>query len=382
MLSFEKSHQDNHQDLSIKVIGIGGGGGNALKEMMSFNIPGVELICANTDMQALNESPIKTKVQLGETLTKGRGAGSLPEVGRDAAEESREHLRQILSGADIVFIATGMGGGTGTGASPVIANIAREIGILTFAVVTKPFAFEGKSRMKKAEEGLKRLRDEVDCLLVIPNDRISEQNADKRAKSRSGLDSFAEVNYVLRDGVMILAEIIQKTGLINIDMADVKTLMLEKGVAMFGIGQASGENRAQIAVEKAISSKLLENTNISKAKGIIVGVTAPPDYEHDEYLKVGEVINDLADEDAEIKFGLFIQENQEDIFKVAVYATGIEENDEEKSSNSDFLSSIFNNNAIPMQPMDAPPTFSESAPRRFEEEEEKKSFFDFFRRKK
>lgn len=311
---------DNDTHVLIKVIGVGGGGCNAVKQMMDFDLEGVELISANTDMQVLKKSPIQNKLQLGMQTTRGMGAGSKPEIGRRAAEEDRERIQESLTGADMVFIAAGMGGGTGTGAAPVIASIARQIGILTVAIVTKPFFFEGSKRMRMAEAGLEVLKEEVDCLIVIPNDRI----ADVMGEDASLLGSFKTVDDVLKNGVQSIANVIQKEGLINMDLEDVKTIMSERGIAMMGTGEAQGENRARAATEKAISSPLLENIDLSSARGLLVNVLANENIKASEYQEVGTLVYELIDEDTvNVKIGMMIDNDIDETLRVTVIATGI-----------------------------------------------------------
>lgn len=312
--------EDSTPQVLIKVIGVGGGGCNAVKQMMDFDLEGVELISANTDMQVLKKSPINKKLQLGVHTTRGMGAGSKPEVGRRAAEEDAEHIREVLTGADMVFIAAGMGGGTGTGAAPVIAGIAREMGILTLAIVTKPFFFEGAKRMRMAEEGLEVLKNQVDCLIVIPNDRISEVMGNDAPL----LDAFKTVDDVLKKGVQSIANVIQKEGLINTDLEDVKTIMSERGIAMMGAGEAQGEDRARQATQKAISSPLLENIDLSSARGLLVNVSASRGIKMPEYHAVGDLIFNMIDEEVvNVKIGLLIDDDLGDTMRVTVVATGI-----------------------------------------------------------
>lgn len=320
----------------IKVIGAGGGGCNAVKQMMDFDLEGVELICANTDMQVLKKSPISKKLQLGVQTTRGMGAGSKPEVGRRAAEENADHIREMLTGADMVFIAAGMGGGTGTGAAPVIAHIARDMGILTMAIVTKPFFFEGAKRMRMAEEGLRVLKDEVDCLVVIPNDRI----ADVMGEEISLLDSFKAVDSVLKQGVHRLAEVIQKEGLINIDLEDVRTVMSERGIAMMGSGEAQGEDRARQATQKAISSPFLENIDLSSAKGLLVSIAASESFKQQEHIDVGSLIYSLVDEDVvNVKIGVLIDPELGDKMRVTVLATALGGEDDGDGDADGYLNS-------------------------------------------
>ncbi len=320
---------DNDAHVLIKVIGVGGGGCNAVKQMMDFDLDGVELISANTDMQVLRKSPIDNKLQLGMQTTRGMGAGSKPEIGRRAAEEDRERIQENLTGADMVFIAAGMGGGTGTGAAPVIASIARQMGVLAVAIVTKPFFFEGSKRMRMAEAGLEVLKEEVDCLIVIPNDRI----ADVMGEDASLLGSFKTVDDVLKNGVQSIANVIQKEGLINMDLEDVKTIMSERGIAMMGTGEAQGEDRARAATEKAISSPLLENIDLSSARGLLVNVTANQNIKASEYQAVGSLVYDLIDEDSvNVKIGMMIDNDMDETLRVTVVATGIASGEEQEDS--------------------------------------------------
>ena len=323
--TIQMDETDNTSPVMIKVIGIGGGGCNALKQMMDFDLQGVELIVANTDKQVLQENPIQNKLQLGVKTTRGMGAGSKPEVGRQAAEEDRDKIRDALNGADMVFIAAGMGGGTGTGAAPVIANVARDMGILTVAIVTKPFTFEGVPRMRKAEAGIEVLKSEVDCLVVIPNDRITSV----MGEDATLIGSFKAVDNVLRDAVYSIATIIQKLGVINTDLEDVKTIMSERGIAMMGSGEAKGEDRARAATERAISSPLLENIDLASARGLLVNVSASSSVKTAEYHMVGHVIYDIIDpEQVNLKIGLIVDDNMGDTLRVTVVATGIESSDD------------------------------------------------------
>ena len=323
--TIQMDETDNTSPVMIKVIGIGGGGCNALKQMMDFDLHGVELIVANTDKQVLQENPIQNKLQLGVKTTRGMGAGSKPEVGRAAAEEDRDKIRDALNGADMVFIAAGMGGGTGTGAAPVIANVARDMGILTVAIVTKPFTFEGMPRMRKAEAGIEVLKSEVDCLVVIPNDRITSV----MGEDATLIGSFKAVDNVLRDAVYSIATIIQKLGVINTDLEDVKTIMSERGIAMMGSGEAKGEDRARAATERAISSPLLENIDLASARGLLVNVSASSSVKTAEYHMVGHVIYDIIDpEQVNLKIGLIVDDNMGDTLRVTVVATGIESSDD------------------------------------------------------
>lgn len=305
----------------IKVVGVGGGGGNAVNSMISSNqIQGVEFITVNTDAQALLSSKADTKVQIGTNFTKGLGSGADPEVGRAAAEESREKLKDLLYDSDMVFITAGMGGGTGTGASPIIAEIAKESGALTVAVVTKPFSFEGVRRMQSAEEGIELLKDNVDTLIVIPNQRLM----DVVDKKMTLLDAFRLADNVLGQGVQGISDLITVPGLINVDFADVKTIMMDSGSALMGIGQASGENRAATAARMAISSPLLE-VSIDGARGILYNITGGADMSMSEVSDASSIIAAAAAPDANVIFGATIDENMGSTIKISVIATGFDE---------------------------------------------------------
>jgi cell division protein FtsZ len=303
----------------IKVIGVGGGGGNAVKHMIDNQVSGVDFICANTDAQALSDIASKTVLQLGGDITKGLGAGANPEIGRAAAMEDRERIADALRGADMVFITAGMGGGTGTGGAPVVAEVARELGILTVAVVTRPFAFEGKKRLNIALEGLAELEQHVDSLITIPNEKLLEV----LGKNTSLLDAFREANDVLLGAVQGIADLIIRPGMINVDFADVRTVMSEMGMAMMGTGYAKGENRARKAAEKAISSPLLDDINLAGARGILVNITAGFDLSLGEFSEVGETIEEFASEDATVVVGTVIDPNMKEEIKVTVVATGL-----------------------------------------------------------
>lgn len=305
----------------IKVIGIGGGGGNALEHMLQGSIDGVEFVCANTDAQALKSSSAKTVLQLGSHITKGLGAGANPEVGRQSALEDRDRIVDVLEGADMVFLTAGMGGGTGTGAAPVIAQMAKELGILTVAVVTKPFPFELKKRMSIAEDGIKELTEHVDSLITVPNEKL----LNVLGKGVSLRDAFRAANDVLHGAVQGIAELITHPGLINVDFADVKTVMSEKGRAMMGSGRAMGENRARQAAEAAIACPLLEDVNLAGARGILVNITAGGDLGMDEFQAVGEAINDFASQDALVVMGTVLEETVVDELRVTVVATGLDQ---------------------------------------------------------
>jgi len=307
------------QSAEIKVVGVGGGGGNALNHMLASNIEGVEFICANTDAQALKDITAKTVLQLGTEATKGLGAGANPEVGRQAAIEDHARIAEVLEGADMVFITAGMGGGTGTGAAPVFAQVARELGILTVAVVTKPFAFEGRKRMKIAEEGIKALSEHVDSLITIPNEKLK----DVMGETTSLLKAFAAANDVLLGAVQGIADLIIRPGMINVDFADVRTVMSEMGMAMMGSGRSSGEGRAREAAEAAIRSPLLEDVNLQGARGILVNITAGPDLSLGEFSEVGEIVEDFASDNATVVVGTVIDESLGEELRVTVVATGL-----------------------------------------------------------
>lgn len=307
------------QNAVIKVVGIGGGGGNAVRHMINQNVEGVDFICANTDAQALKDITAKTVLQLGGHLTKGLGAGANPNVGREAAMEDRERIAEMLQGADMVFITAGMGGGTGTGAAPVVAEVARELGILTVAVVTRPFPFEGRKRMAIAEEGIKQLKDRVDSLITIPNEKLLTV----LGKSTSLIDAFKAANDVLLGAVQGIADLIIRPGMINVDFADVRTVMSEMGMAMMGSGVGCGENRAREAAEAAIRSPLLEDVNLSGARGILVNITAGMDLTLGEFNEVGNTIEEFASGDATVVVGTVIDPEMKDQLKVTVVATGL-----------------------------------------------------------
>ena len=303
----------------IKVVGIGGGGGNAVAHMMTSGIEGVDFICANTDAQALKSAQVKTGIQIGCNITKGLGAGANPEIGRQAAMEDRDRLQEIIEGADMLFITAGLGGGTGTGAAPVIAQLAKELGILTVAVVTKPFLMEGVKRMQIAEQGIAELGRCVDSLITIPNQRLlTELGPDTTL-----LDAFRAANGVLQGAVQGIAELIIRPGLINVDFADVRTVMSEMGMAMMGSGIATGEGRAQAAAESALASPLLEDINLAGAKGILINVTAGMDLAIGELQEVGESVKQFASDDATVVVGTVIDPEMTQEIRVTVVATGL-----------------------------------------------------------
>ena len=303
----------------IKVIGVGGGGGNAVKHMIANNVEGVDFICANTDAQALSDIESKTVLQLGGDITKGLGAGANPEIGRAAAMEDRERIADSLKGADMVFITAGMGGGTGTGGAPVVAEIARELGILTVAVVTRPFPFEGKKRLHIAAEGVLELQQHVDSLITIPNEKLLEV----LGKNTSLLDALKEANDVLLGAVQGIADLIIRPGMINVDFADVRTVMSEMGMAMMGTGSSQGENRAREAAERAINSPLLDDVNLAGARGILVNITAGLDLSLGEFSEVGDTIEEFASEDATVVVGTVIDPDMGEDLRVTVVATGL-----------------------------------------------------------
>lgn len=305
----------------IKVIGVGGGGGNAVSQMIDANIEGVDFIAANTDAQALRNFRGKTVLQLGSSVTKGLGAGANPEVGRQAALEDRDHILELLNGADMVFITAGMGGGTGTGAAPVIAQAAKELGILTVAVVTKPFPFEGRRRQSIADQGIEELGRHVDSLITIPNAKL----ASVLGGEITLLNAFKAANDVLLGAVQGIAELITRPGLINVDFADVRTVMSEMGMAMMGAGRAKGDDRAIMAAQSAIGSPLLEDINLAGACGILVNITAGLNLSMREFEEVGTTISDLASEDATVVIGTVIDPDMEDELRVTVVATGLGE---------------------------------------------------------
>jgi cell division protein FtsZ len=321
----------------IKVVGVGGGGGNAVNTMIDHHMSGADFIVANTDAQSLRLSKAPVKMQLGGELTKGLGAGANPDVGRDAALEDRERLKQMLEGADMVFIAAGMGGGTGTGAAPVVAEVARELGALTVGVVTKPFTREGKLRMAKAEIGIRDLKKHVDSLIVIPNDRL----LGIAKKNTSILDAFKPSDDVLRQAVQGISDLITTSGFINVDFADVKSIMGERGMAMMGIGLASGDNRAIEAATSAISSPLLEDIDISGAKGVLVNITGSSTMTLDDFDAVNRVIHDKVHDEANIIIGVVIDEEMGDALKVTAIATGFGDRfDVKAESNRERLRSL------------------------------------------
>ncbi|MDC0222006.1 cell division protein FtsZ [Gammaproteobacteria bacterium] len=312
------------QSAVIKVIGVGGGGGNAVHHMISNQVDGVEFICANTDAQALNNLKAKTILQMGSNITKGLGAGANPEIGRQAALEDRDEIAEILSGSDMIFITAGMGGGTGTGAAPIVAEVAREMGILTVAIVTRPFPFEGKKRSAVAEQGIQQLSETVDSLITIPNEKL----LDVLGKEATLLEAFKAANDVLLGAVKGIADLIMHPGMINVDFADVKTVMSEMGMAMMGTGYATGEDRARDAAESAIRSPLLEDVNLQGARGILVNITAGENLSLGEFSEVGDTVEEFASDDATVVVGTVIDPTLDDEIFVTVVATGLGSKDE------------------------------------------------------
>jgi len=306
------------QEAVIKVIGVGGCGGNAVEHMIRKGVTGVEFIVANTDSQALKQTNARTQLQLGANLTRGLGAGARPEIGRDAAIEDQDRIAEIIEGADMLFITAGMGGGTGTGAAPVVAEIAKRLGILTVAVVTRPFAFEGK-RQKIAQAGIEELQKQVDSLIIIPNDKLIEVLGGKITR----LEAYAAANDVLHNAVSGIAEIITNTGDVNVDFADVRTVMSEVGMAMMGSAIASGDNRAMIAAEQAVRSPLLEDVNLAGARGILVNITSTSSFTMDEYYGVMNTIKGFTAEDATVIIGNVVDEAMGDSLRVTMVATGL-----------------------------------------------------------
>ena len=314
---FEIMEKDS-QEAVIKVIGVGGCGGNAIEHMITKNLSGVEFICANTDMQALKKSNAKTVLQMGVDITKGLGAGAKPEIGREAALEDRDRIAEMIDGADMLFITAGMGGGTGTGAAPIIAEVAKEMGILTVAVVTKPFAFEGK-RTKVAADGLEELSQHVDSLIVIPNEKLMEV----LGEDVPFLEAFRAANDVLHNAVSGIAEIINCPGLVNVDFADVRTVMSEMGMAMMGSAEASGPDRAKIAAEQAVASPLLEDVNLANARGVLVNITASASFKMKEYYDVMNTIKAFTADEATVIVGNVMDESMGDKLRVTMVATGL-----------------------------------------------------------
>lgn len=327
MLEFDMDQDDFAK---IKVVGVGGGGNNAVNRMIEAGVKGVEFLVFNTDRQALKNSNAETKIQLGEKITKGLGAGANPEIGEQAAEESLDEIREALDGADMVFITAGMGGGTGTGAAPVIADVAKELGLLTVGVVTKPFTFEGRKRAKSAESGINALKGKVDTLVIIPNDRLLSI-ADKKT---SFSQAFEMADDILKQGIQGISDLISVPNLINLDFADVKTIMYDKGIAHMGIGRASGDDRATEAAKLAINSPLLE-TSIEGAKSVLLNITAGSDLGIFEVNEAADLIRDCVSEDANIIFGAGIDETLKDEVKITVIATEFDQYKDDKKDKKD-----------------------------------------------
>ncbi|WP_343154922.1 cell division protein FtsZ [Buchnera aphidicola (Pseudoregma panicola)] len=310
---------DSIKEAVIKVIGVGGGGGNAIEHMIQEKIAGVEFYAVNTDSQALKKIEVEKTIQIGKNITRGLGAGSNPEIGKNSAKEDKESLKTAMEGADMVFIAAGMGGGTGTGAAPVISEISKNMGILTVAVVTKPFSFEGKKKMLYAEQGITELSKNVDSLITIPNDKLLKV----LNRGISLLDAFRAANNVLNGAVQGIAELITKPGLMNVDFADVRTVMSEMGYAIMGTGVSSGENRAEEAAEMAVSSPLLEDIDLSGARGVLVNITAGLDLKLEEFEIVGNTIRNFSSENATVVIGTSLDDEMKEELRVTIVATGI-----------------------------------------------------------
>ncbi len=344
---FELMENDN-MGAVIKVIGVGGGGGNTVQQMVDANIEGVEFICANTDMQALDKTNCKNIIRIGQNVTKGLGAGANPEVGRQAALEDTERLKECLQDTDMVFITAGMGGGTGTGAAPVIAQIAKEMGILTVAVVTKPFPFEGKRRMDVANKGIQDLEQHVDSLITIPNGKLLTHFG----RDVTLLNAFKAANDVLQGAVQGIAELITRPGLVNVDFADVRTVMSEMGMAMMGSGSGKGDDRAAVATELAMNSPLLEDIDMHGANGVLVNITAGMDLTIGEYDEIGDIIKEYASDEATVVVGTSIDMEMKDEIRVTVVATGLNKTNKKKQFKAVEVVREATNN-LPHQPIRA-----------------------------
>ncbi len=371
-MGFEFDNNDE-EIVQIKVIGVGGGGGNAVNRMIDSGVKCVEFICINTDRQALMRSRATNKIQIGEKITRGKGAGSKPEIGQRAAEESRDEIVSALKGADMVFITAGMGGGTGTGAAPVVAQVAREMGILTIGIVTKPFSFEGQKRMTQAETGIAELREQVDSLVVIPNERLKLASQQRITL----MNAFIVADDVLRQGVQSISDLILLPGLVNLDFADVTATMKDAGYAHMGVGRASGKDKAEVAANMAISSPLLE-TAINGAKGVIINVTASPDIGLDEIETASSLIAQQADENANIIWGAAFDEKMDDEISVTVIATGFE-------TRGSYFPVSHHSSAQPQKPQSRPENIYEKhepvvhaapEPEREERSDDNDSFYD------
>ena len=335
---------ENLGNAKIKVFGVGGGGGNAVKHMIDQKIEGADFISINTDKQALDNNPSPQKLILGENITNGMGAGADPEIGRLAALEDKERLKELIKGADMVFIASGMGGGTGTGASPIVAQVAKELGALTVAIVTKPFSLEGKRKMSLAQEGINQMVEEVDSLITIPNQKLLEV----LGKGCTMVDGFKAANDVLAGAVRGISDIIIKPGMINVDFADVKTVMSEKGIAMMGTGSASGPNRAMEAAEQAMGSKLLEDIDLKDAKGILLNITAGENLTIEEFETVGNCVQEYASEEAIIVPGTVIDEASGDTLTVTVVATGLASKKEKQNATTNKINFLETKRELPL----------------------------------
>ena len=335
---------ENLGNAKIKVFGVGGGGGNAVKHMIDQKIEGADFISINTDKQALDNNPSPQKLILGENITNGMGAGADPEIGRLAALEDKERLKELIKGADMVFIASGMGGGTGTGASPIVAQVAKELGALTVAIVTKPFSLEGKRKMSLAQEGINQMVEEVDSLITIPNQKLLEV----LGKGCTMVDGFKAANDVLAGAVRGISDIIIKPGMINVDFADVKTVMSEKGIAMMGTGSASGPNRAMEAAEQAMGSKLLEDIDLKDAKGILLNITAGENLTIEEFEIIGNCVQEYASEEAIIVPGTVIDESSGDTLTVTVVATGLASKKEKQNATTNKINFLETKRELPL----------------------------------
>ncbi|HET7275162.1 MAG TPA: cell division protein FtsZ [Longimicrobiaceae bacterium] len=346
------------QNALMKVIGVGGGGGNAVNRMIDEDLEGVEFISVNTDVQALNNSMSGTKIQIGKKLTRGLGAGARPEIGREALEENREDIQKVLEGADLVFVTAGMGGGTGTGAAPLIGQMAREMGALTIAIVTKPFLFEGKKRMRQAEQGLAELRNAVDTMIVVPNERLLSVVG----RGTSFKDALKKADEVLLHATQGISDLIRVTGEVNVDFADVRTIMSNRGAALMGTGFGRGENRAMEAAQEAISSPLLDNISIQGAAGVLINITGGLGLAIDEVTTISSIIQDSAGDEAEIIFGAVHDSNLQEEVRVTVIATGFDKDEPVRDQHDDVLRPDFNRRRRDVQQESATGTSGASTP--------------------
>ena len=356
MSIFELQQDHNEDGPIIKVIGVGGAGGNAITHMVNSGLTGVTFIAANTDAQDLREAKADIRIQLGEELTRGLGAGANPEIGRQAAEETKDHIRSELNGADMVFIAAGMGGGTGTGAAPVVAEIAKELGILTVAVVSRPFSMEGRKRDAAASQGLKQLAQQVDSLITIPNDRLMSV----LGKGVSLYDAFSAANNVLFNAVQGITDSIIKPGMINLDFNDVKTVMKQQGLAMMGVGLSSGDNAAREAIQQAISSPLLEEVSLAGAKGLLVNISGGLKLSIGDLHEIGAIISEYANEETTVVFGAVVDEEMGDEIRVTLVATGLGEYQSPAVDRGSIADQLLGRVAKPVQQV-AEPTHREPA---------------------